>query len=216
MRVNNISFGRIIKVSTASSANQPNNDRKVDSSLFEMEKVLNGKNSNIYSKKQIKSIKTFFKNILGDYNGRDGILIRKIGSGDVVLISGSDTQEIKDFEKLQRSNRKKINKSEEFNHKLKNHLLNNTFLAFDNKIQLKLEDGTNGKNDALVTFDYDGKFADEKNKKNIPFNHIKYTISGQSYGTQIDGTIQPDTDNLLPETNKTLYDVFYEEKEVII
>ena len=96
-----VSFGRIIPVKSVTNPNSENRRKRVDNSTFEIAKVLNSENSSVYTKEEATSIRDFFKTILGDYNGRNGILIRRTEAGDLFLISGADTQKLEKKEKIE-------------------------------------------------------------------------------------------------------------------
>lgn len=95
MRIGNINqstnFGRIIKIHTTA----PNLTKKEEEQATkELVNVLNSKKSNVYSSHDaIVDIKPYFKTILGDYNGKDGILTQKYYDNDY-LISGEEAEQI--------------------------------------------------------------------------------------------------------------------------
>ena len=95
-----VSFGRIIPVKSATNPNNENKRKRVDNSTFEVAKVLNSENSSVYSKKEADSIRNFFKTILGDYNGKNGILIRRTEAGDLFMISGEDAKKLEKKERV--------------------------------------------------------------------------------------------------------------------
>lgn len=90
-----ISFGRIIPIKSVSSPCKNIQRKKVDKPTYEIAKVLNSEKSTVYSDSESKSIREFFQRITGDYNGKDGVLIKRTESGDTVLITGQDVQNIK-------------------------------------------------------------------------------------------------------------------------
>ena len=90
-----ISFGRVIPINSITNPNSENKRKRVDNSTFEVAKVLNSEKSQIYSKEEAQSIRNFFKGVLGDYNGKDGILIKRTETGDLYMLSGKDAEHIK-------------------------------------------------------------------------------------------------------------------------
>lgn len=96
-----VSFGRIIPLKSVTNTNQINQRKRVDNSTFEVAKVLNSEKSLVYSENEAQKIRNFFKEILSDYNGRDGILIKKTGEGELFLISGKDAKHLQNKEKIE-------------------------------------------------------------------------------------------------------------------
>lgn len=96
-----VSFGRVIPVISMTNPSSENTRKRVDNSTFEVAKVLNSEKTNAYSKEEAQSIRNFFKDILGDYNGKDGILIKRTEAGDLYMLSGNDAEHIKGKEKVE-------------------------------------------------------------------------------------------------------------------
>ena len=96
-----VSFGRIIPVKSVTNPNFENKRRRVDNSTFEVAKVLNSEKSTVYSNDEATQIRHFFKEVLGDYNGKNGILIRRTESGDLFMISGADAKKLQHKEKIE-------------------------------------------------------------------------------------------------------------------
>ena len=90
-----VSFGRIIPI-TSDTTQKKNPKRRVDNSTYEIAKILNSEKSTIYSRNESANIRSFFRNILGDYNGQNGILMKKSSAGDTFLISGKDAEKLKE------------------------------------------------------------------------------------------------------------------------
>lgn len=95
MRIGNINqstnFGRIIKIHTSAPYLTKKEEEQATKELVN---VLNSKKSNVYSSHDaIVDIKPYFKTILGDYNGKDGILTQKYYDNDY-LISGEEAKQI--------------------------------------------------------------------------------------------------------------------------
>lgn len=95
-----ISFGRIIPIKSVTNPSSENQRKRVDNSTFEVARVLNSEKSTNYSKEEATSIRLFFRDILGDYNGKNGILIRRNEDGDLFLISGEDAKKLEKREKI--------------------------------------------------------------------------------------------------------------------
>ena len=96
-----VSFGRVIPVKSVTNPSRENTKKRVDNSTFEVARVLNSEKSTTYSKEEAQSIRNFFKEVLCDYNGRDGILIRRTNAGDIFMISGKDAKHLQDKEKIE-------------------------------------------------------------------------------------------------------------------
>lgn len=89
-----VSFGRILPI-TSDTIQNANSKRRVDNSTYEIAKVLNSEKSTVYSRKESQNIRDFFKEVLGDYDGQNGILMKKSQTGDVFLISGKDAEKLR-------------------------------------------------------------------------------------------------------------------------
>lgn len=102
LKINNINtntaFGRVIKFNAPKERVEFSEDDRRFGSLRDLQKVLNSEKTDIYTKNEADRIKGFFKNILGDYNGQNGIIIAK-AHGDTVIISGEDAKTVKALEK---------------------------------------------------------------------------------------------------------------------
>ncbi len=114
MKINSVnslklSFGSVIRVDSITNS-EHGYSNKVDKYTYEVSKVLNGKKSNIYSKKESKGIRNFFKTLINDYNGKNGVFMTR-SLGDVYLCTGVDAKEIKSFYKKGKEKIKDINKN---------------------------------------------------------------------------------------------------------
>lgn len=96
-----VSFGRVIPVKSVTNPSAENTRKRVDNSTFEIAKVLNSNNTPNYSKEEAQKIRNFFTEVLGDYNGKDGVLIRRTEAGDLFLISGKDAKHLQNKEKIE-------------------------------------------------------------------------------------------------------------------
>ena len=95
-----VSFGRVIPVKSVTNPSPENTRKRVDNSTFEVARVLNSEKSTTYSKEEAQIIRCFFKEILGDYNGKDGILIKRTEAGDLFMLSGKDAEHLQNKEKI--------------------------------------------------------------------------------------------------------------------
>ena len=84
-------FGRIIKIHTSA----PHLTKKEEQQATEeLVNVLNSKKSNVYSPYDSNvTIRPYFKTILGDYNGKNGVLTQKY-YGENYLVSGEEAEQI--------------------------------------------------------------------------------------------------------------------------
>lgn len=98
MRVNNInsnpSFGRAIKISGFNMKSAARCDIEKMKLLDGLQDVLNGKKSEAYSDNLAEKFRNFFKRILRDYNGKDGIVISPAGK-EMALFSGDEAKKVK-------------------------------------------------------------------------------------------------------------------------
>ncbi len=186
MKINNIntnlSFGRVIQIKS-DSQNQTSTD-KTDKSTYEICKILNSERTHKYSNQQAQSIRDFFKSILDDYNGQNGILMRKNDSGDIVLISGKEAKKISRIEK-------------KFSEPQKSSLVNLI-------IRTSLPNKKYGKTYSNLEFK-----TGHKSKSDFSiFNQIIYSTADLTYGHKSDGFIH----EAAPEESNTIYKIEYEEK----
>ena len=102
-----VSFGRIIPINSITAPDCSSKKKRVDNSTYDVAKVLNSEKTSAYSRAEAASIRNFFQNVLGDYNGKNGILMKRTQRGDDVLISGKDALTIKEIEKGKTKNTEK-------------------------------------------------------------------------------------------------------------
>lgn len=102
MRINNIggntAFGRVIKLNAPKERVEFSETDRKFGSLYELQKVLNSEKTDIYTRGEANKIREFFKNILGDYDGKRGVMITK-AYGDTVILSGEDVKKVAELEK---------------------------------------------------------------------------------------------------------------------
>lgn len=192
MQINKINntqnFGRTIKI----YANPKQSPSKLNSSLNEVSNVLNSKPSKLYGDKQSEKIRAFFKSILGDYNGKDGILFRKSEDGDIVLLSGNDASYINRIEK-----RKKYIGDD-----------SSTRLVFK-KIRERLEIAENGKKESTLEL-YSNNITNP-----LKYNRFTYGEMLAVYGKESDGRYIAAPNNT-PRNKNKLFQVEYQEKSIEI
>ena len=88
--VNNaINFGRVIEIKSVTNPELASDRMKLDNSTYKINDILNSSDVTGYSRGERKSVRRFFKDILEDYNGYNGILIRRFGKNRIALISGA-------------------------------------------------------------------------------------------------------------------------------
>lgn len=183
-----ISFGRIIPINSITAPDCSSKKKRVDNSTYDVAKVLNSEKTSAYSRAEAASIRNFFQGVLGDYNGENGILMKRTQRGDDVLISGKDTIAIKEIEKGKIKNPQKTQaKIEEF-------------------IYARLENGQRKKQDSTVILS-----SSKLSRDNLTFSQIygetpikakldqfAYMNVQSYYTAQLDGFIRKDvkpTDN---------------------
>ena len=155
MKVNsvnsNLGFKRAIPVTT--SVYYPNSGRALDESTIEVAKVLNSKKSSAYSQDTATKMKVFFKSVLGDYNGTNGIEFRKLPEKNmIVMLSGKDLNAIKRLEEQQRPIKKQINKSKTLSRNNKKKVIEELHTQVDKEILRRLENGADGKTKSHIDF----------------------------------------------------------------
>lgn len=128
-----VSFGRIIPVISTTAPDYSSTKKRVDNSTYDVAKVLNSEKTSAYSKAESASIRNFFQSVLGDYNGKNGVLMKRTQRGDVVLISGKDALTIKEIEKGRAKNPEK------------------TQTKIEELIYAKLENGHGKKKETAIT-----------------------------------------------------------------
>ncbi len=187
MQVNKISFGRIIPIS--SDSDNKKSDKRIDSSTYEICKILNSEHTSKYSKKQAASIREFFKSVLGDYNGQDGIIFKQSADGDIVLLSGKDAKEIKKLENKPHFGQTEYGKR-----------------TIANMLSKKLKDMKNNSKQYILYF----RTGKETAKGFNIFNQISYGKLHVTYGKKTDGVIKETTSS----DSNTIYKVSLEEKSL--
>ncbi len=129
---NQINFSRAILINTSK------NKKTKEKYISTIGKVLNSEPSDVYNIKEEKKIRNFFKESLGDYNGENGISIRKIQNNDIVLLSGQDAEAIKTIETEKRKDSTKSKMPLLENSK---NFVKNTCAAAVKEINKRLENG---------------------------------------------------------------------------
>lgn len=169
-----VSFGRIIPVKSVTNPNFENKRRRVDNSTFEVAKVLNSEKSTVYSNDEATQIRHFFKEVLGDYNGKNGILIRRTESGDLFMISGSDAEKLQKREKI------------------------------DGYVELKAENGNQRKKKDAEIILSSSKLPFEQQTTRTPIkaklDEFRYFNAQRFFTAQVDGFIRNDVEQTLSPT----------------
>ena len=169
-----VSFGRIIPVKSVTNPNYQNTRRRVDNSTYEVAKVLNSEKSSVYTKDEAAQIRSFFQEVLGDYNGKDGILIRRTEAGDLFMISGSDVEKLQKKEKI------------------------------DGYVELKAENGTQRKKKDTEIILTSSEFPVEQQANKTPLkaklDEFRYFNAQRFFTAQVDGFIRNDVEQTLRPT----------------
>lgn len=143
----NINFGRAIKIDSTTSPMITRNIKEVDGNTKEIETVLNSNHSKKYKKVQCEKIRGFFRQALGDYNGKNGIIFRLV-DGNIILLSGKEAEEIKALE----DNRDEYMQNIVFNFGVNSPMFKKAENIIQDKINEYLEDGKNGKPESKFEF----------------------------------------------------------------
>ncbi len=203
---NTFSFGRAIKINSVSNSDSVKNPYIIDKSTKEIENVLNNKTS-YYNKNHTEQIKNFFINILGDYDGNNLVLFRKIKDGTIVLLSGKDAEDIKRYEEHCRKNCKK----------------ENDFPKKDRMILKRLENGFDYKPESTLTFLSTKDKTENKTIKKIKgrkhiftkLDYIVYSNLVYTYTENQDGFLLKGAKEIeRPNGEKTLMNIAYDQKEL--
>ena len=185
-----INFGRVIEIKSATNPELSKDRMKLDNFTYKINDILNSSDVSGYSREERKSIRRFFKDILEDYNGYNGILIRRFGKNRIALISGDDFNYFNRLEKnykndiryLYNGNDAKIKKRKsEF------------YKEFDSAIIHRLENGKSKKAESLIQFDssqiQEKKDNQQTNQSALKakIDRFKYTLFSQLYQYGADG-----------------------------
>ena len=183
---NNINFGRVIEIKSATNPEFSTDRMKLDNSTYKIHDILNSNNVTGYSKEEQNSIRKFFKDVLEDYNGHNGILIRRFGKNRIALISGSDFDY---FNKMEKRYKNDINHLYIWDDAKIKKRKSEFYKEFDSAIMHRLEDGKSKKSESLIQFD--SSQCHEKNTQQFSLkakiNRFKYTLFNQIYQLGEDG-----------------------------
>lgn len=177
-----VSFGRIIPINSITAPDCSSKKKRVDNSTYDVSKVLNSEKTSAYSRAEAASIRNFFQGVLGDYNGKNGILMKRTQRGDDVLISGKDALTIKEIEKGKTKNPEK------------------TLAKIEELIYAKLENGNGKKQDSTVILSSSKLSRDNLTLSQIcgetpikaKLDQFSYTNIQSYYTAQLDGFIRKD------------------------
>lgn len=157
MKINNIpantAFGRVVKVNSIS--NPARKRVPVDSSTFEISKVLNGQGSDKYALNDRKRIRKLFERTLGDYHSGDKVLMRKIGK-DAYIASGEDALQYRDYIKRQGK------KAEKLSQKQRDNFIAKSYINADRRLLENVENGLNGKPESVFEFSVRGFYPEDR------------------------------------------------------
>lgn len=195
MKIDNaVNFGRAIKVYSDSKV--PLSGKKIDNSVFEIGKILNSERSTKYSRQQAQHIRDFFVSVLGDYNGEDGIILKKSASGDVILLSGKDAKAVERLEKKAKYIGQDVAEN-----------------CIRREIHNRTETNKNGKGDYSLNLRVGSK---TKSGFSI-FKQISYGITKCSYATKVDGAIKdPKSLSKKDKGQRVISKISYEERSIDI
>lgn len=184
-----VSFGRIIPINSITAPDYNSKKKRVDNSTYDVAKVLNSEKTSTYSKAEATSIRSFFQSILGDYNGKNGIIMKRTSRGDDVLISGKDAQTIKELDKNKKNPDKAQAKIEEF-------------------IYAKLENGHGKKKESMILLGSSKLSRDSltvaqrcgETPIKAKLNQFAYLNTQSYYTAQLDGFMRKDVNPTDKET----------------
>lgn len=184
-----VSFGRIIPINSITAPDYNSKKKRVDNSTYDVAKVLNSEKTSTYSKTEATSIRSFFQSILGDYNGKNGIIMKRTSRGDDVLISGKDAQTIKELDKNKKNPDKAQAKIEEF-------------------IYAKLENGHGKKKESMILLGSSKLSRDSltvaqrcgETPIKAKLNQFAYLNTQSYYTAQLDGFMRKDVKQTDKET----------------
>lgn len=163
---NNINFTRAIRIQNypINSAEQQNK---------ELANILNGEKSKMYSTKESRQIRAFFRQILGDYNSQNKkILFRKTNDGDAVLLSGKDAENIINLE----GKKRQIWNNKELSRNVKLAIAKRKSREINDAISRKIEDGKKGKPNTTLRFE-----VSTNSQKQGKITHIDYSSMSIEY-----------------------------------
>ena len=221
MKINNINsqinFGRVIPVKTTfiQNNNAITDGQKEDKAVIDVVKVLNGSGSDLYTKEQSDTIRMFFKNILGDYNGQNGIMLRRV-QNQMVILSGKDAEAIKNMEKFRTSDSGKKQHGRKVS---KKNRFTKVQMEVDNEIKKRLENGKQLKDESLIEFKSSNPILSAgKSAEKVKFSSIVYSRLSNYFTLQNDGVrSEMVVKKVLPEnSNNRLQNYNYEKQELII
>lgn len=229
MKINSInnttSFKRVIKIDSVTNPKYPQTRRKIDNSTFAVCKALNSEKTSTYSRKEAEDLRNFFTDILGDYNGENGIIMRRIDDGDVVLLSGEDAQRIKTLEEKKSNERAAILSNRKLSNNKKQKYIQKNQQHIDNMIRKYLEDGTQGKPEAHLAFE-----SSQLKKQDIlpeqalgyepikaKIDYISYSYLTRSYNSATDGYVDKSIPAIkIPTCKARFVNANYEEKTLTL
>ena len=176
--ISKINFGRVIEVKSVTNPELSKDRMKLDNSTYKISDILNSKKVTGYSKEEQNSIRSFFKDVLEDYNGYNGILIRRFGKNRIALISGGDFNYFNKMEKHYKNDIRYLYNNDEAKTKKRKAEF---YKKFDNAIMSRLENGKHKKDESIIQFD------SKQSSGKVKIDKFKYTLFNQVYQYGEDG-----------------------------
>lgn len=208
MKVHNVSFARTIEIKSKSNSNFQNAYRKPDTATQEIQNVLNGNSSTVYSYEESKRIRQFFRSVLQDYNGANGIIIHKTGNGNVAMLSGQD---LRTYKKLNSQATKQVRKSSA---RFKESGSNQIQSQLDTFVNNKIENGKSNRPETTVYLETTGS---NNSSKKVKYDSILYTNFVKEYSHRCDGFIDKKFPlQSHPSKTANCLNVSYEQKELVL
>lgn len=175
---NNNSFKRAIKIDFVQNPNLYRNNYVIQYGTEELANALNNKPTKVYTEEEKTQLKTFFSNILEDYNEETPVSFHYIPNLGHILLSGEDSKEIrKDYRALRngiyrKDPEKKLQRKIEISEKIRN----------------KIENGHDNTPIAKLTMSASSNLASDRNKF-IKIDNFHFYEHQYFYTSLFDGTI---------------------------
>lgn len=162
MKVNNINtaaaFTRAIRLLDGQANRISKYDDEKMSSIRELQKVLNSRESEIHPDNTAQKIRNFFKEILGDYNGENGIIIRPFGR-KIILFSGKEADKLKQLDAQAAYTKDQVDRSCHVKRKRKDLIIQNAKKKVETGALDMLENGGNNKPNSTLEISFKDKFV---------------------------------------------------------
>ncbi len=179
-----INFGRVIEIKSVTNPELSADRMKLDNFTYKINDILNSSDVTGYSRGERKAIRRFFKDVLEDYNGYNGILIRRFGKNRIALISGKDFEYFNKMEKNYKNDIYNLYSTDEAKIKKRK---SEFYKEFDRAIMHRLENGKSKKAEAIIQFD-SSQLQEKKDNQQTKqsavkakIDRFKYTVFSQIY-----------------------------------